>query len=359
MSQSLFFIPDISGYTNFIQNTEIEHSQHVIAELLEVLLDANIENLELAEIEGDALFFFKENEVPSQERLLAQVERMYRAFYGHLKLLETNRICPCKACAIAPTLKLKIIIHSGELQFLEVKGNKKPFGKSVIESHRLLKNSIDSDNYVLMTKELCRSIGLSSDYSSKLFDFQQSEDTYDGETIKYNYSTIHVDNLDIEDVNSIHKVEFGREPNLRFDYTFPTSQGKFYEYISNYRYRNDWTEGVDEFQFKLNEVTRLDTEHTCVINGKHIDFMAVTKDGNPNELIYGEKTKSFPVADVLFQFYIIEAVTDSSCKVTIETYWETKTIFQKLGMKLLGKKTLRKGVITSMNNLTKFVEGLN
>lgn len=59
MIKSLLFIPDISGFTQFVKTTEIEHSQHVIAELLEVLIDANSLNLELAEIEGDALFFIK------------------------------------------------------------------------------------------------------------------------------------------------------------------------------------------------------------------------------------------------------------------------------------------------------------
>ncbi len=104
MSRSLLFIPDISGFTKFVQTTEVEHSQHVISELLEVLISANTQELKLAEIEGDALFFYKEGELTSQERLLAQIETMFTAFYGHLKLLEKNRICPCNACASAPKL---------------------------------------------------------------------------------------------------------------------------------------------------------------------------------------------------------------------------------------------------------------
>nr|WP_296323553.1 DUF2652 domain-containing protein [Winogradskyella sp.] len=61
MGKSLLFIPDISGFTNFVQTTEAEHSQHVIAELLEVLIASNTQELKLAEIEGDALFFLKKN----------------------------------------------------------------------------------------------------------------------------------------------------------------------------------------------------------------------------------------------------------------------------------------------------------
>lgn len=355
MSQSLFFIPDISGYTNFIQTTEIEHSQHVIAELLEVLLDANIENLQLAEIEGDALFFYKEDAIPSLERLLAQIERMFKAFYSHLKLLESNRICPCNACASAPNLELKIVAHSGQLQFIEVQGNKKPFGKSVIESHRLLKNSIDSDNYVLITKELSEKIWLSSDYKSKLFHFQELKDTYDGEVLEYNYSKIDPNKLKLPDPNKPQKIEIDREPNLQFEYTFNTSKEKLYEFLSNYKYRNHWAKGVDDFKFKINEVTRLDTEHTCVINGQEIDFIAVTKEVKSHQLIYGEMTKSPPIFDVLYQFYTIESISDASCKVVIEIYWEAKSIFRKTAMKLFGEKSLKKGATTSMNNLVDFV----
>ena len=139
MTASLLFLPDISGFTEFVQNTEVEHSQHVISELLEVLIEANTEQLLLAEVEGDALFFYKENEIPSLEKLLAQVEHMFSAFYSHLKLLEKNRICPCNACSTAPNLQLKIIAHSGQLQFINVQNNRKPFGSQVIEAHRLMK----------------------------------------------------------------------------------------------------------------------------------------------------------------------------------------------------------------------------
>ncbi|MEM9143060.1 MAG: DUF2652 domain-containing protein, partial [Bacteroidota bacterium] len=70
MANSLLFLPDISGFTKFVQSTEVAHSQHVISELLEVLIDANTQQMELAEIEGDALFFYKEGELLSQEKLL-------------------------------------------------------------------------------------------------------------------------------------------------------------------------------------------------------------------------------------------------------------------------------------------------
>lgn len=40
-NSALIFIPDISGFTNFVTKTEIQHSNHIITELIELLIDAN------------------------------------------------------------------------------------------------------------------------------------------------------------------------------------------------------------------------------------------------------------------------------------------------------------------------------
>ncbi len=208
MKKSLLFIPDISGFTEFVQSTEVEHSQHVISELLEVLIDANTLDLQLAEVEGDALFFYKEDEIPSLEKLLAQVETIFTAFYSHLKLLERNRICPCNACALAPKLQLKIIAHSGELQFITVQDNRKPFGTQVIEAHRLMKNSVDSDNYVLLGKELSDDIHLPDNYQTRLFDFKEGQNKYDGKELKYLFSIMDQKELKLKPFSHAKKVRF-------------------------------------------------------------------------------------------------------------------------------------------------------
>ena len=36
---ALLFIPDISGFTKFVGENEIQHSRHIIEELQEVLID--------------------------------------------------------------------------------------------------------------------------------------------------------------------------------------------------------------------------------------------------------------------------------------------------------------------------------
>ena len=355
MSRSLLFIPDISGFTKFVQTTEVEHSQHVISELLEVLISANTQELKLAEIEGDALFFYKEGELTSQEKLLAQIETMFSAFYGHLKLLEKNRICPCNACASAPKLQLKIVAHSGELQFIKVQGNRKPFGSQVIEAHRLLKNSIDSENYALISKDLANDLELPIYYYSKVFRFKEGKDIYDGKEVQYIYSLIDSEKLNLNSFSQAKKMTFNNTPNIVLEKNFPVAAETLLEYITNYSYRHHWVIGVDKFEYNENEVTRLGTEHLCVINGKQLNFITVTKDVAPGKFVYGELTPSAPLIDEVYQFYIITPKSAKECSVKIELYWETKSLFKKLAYLLVIEKVFRKNATNAMNGLHKFV----
>ncbi|MCZ6899691.1 MAG: DUF2652 domain-containing protein, partial [Bacteroidetes bacterium] len=77
---SFLFIPDINGFTEFVLRTEIEHSQHIISELLENILDSNQIGMELSEIEGDAVLFYKYQDVPSMEEIIEQTKQMFLNF---------------------------------------------------------------------------------------------------------------------------------------------------------------------------------------------------------------------------------------------------------------------------------------
>jgi hypothetical protein len=350
MKNALLFIPDISGFTKFVQNTEIQHSQHVISELLEVLINANTQDLQLAEIEGDALFFYKEENTLSQEKLLAQVETMYTAFYSHLNILSKNRICMCNACATAPDLQLKIVAHSGELQFIDVHGNHKPFGNVVIEAHRLLKNSVDSDNYVLVSDALAKEVWLPENYKSKLFQFQQGCDSYDSKVINYHFSEIDNSKLQLKSFVEPKFISFDCPAKLSMEKEFQVSALELIEVITNYKYRHSWVDGVDEFIYNQDEVTRLGTEHICVINGKQLNFVTVTKKGKPGQIVYGELTESVPVAHKLYQFYIITPIDRNSCLVRVEVYWKTQSIIKKIIMSLFVKRTIKKNNEKALKN---------
>ncbi len=153
-NKGLLFIPDISGFTRFVAETEINHSRLIIQELLELLINANQIGLEVSEIEGDAILFYKFGEAPQLNELYKQVEKMFCRFHQNLIAYDQRRYCQCKACTSAAGLSLKVITHYGEFTSYNVKNFSKLIGKDVIVAHQLLKNDIEQHEYWLVTNEL-------------------------------------------------------------------------------------------------------------------------------------------------------------------------------------------------------------
>src|SRR5687767_8218682 len=153
-NKGLIFIPDISGFTRFINEMEIDHSRHIIQELLEVIINANQIGLEISEIEGDAILFYKYGEAPDLKTIYGQVEKMFCDFHKHLLLYDHRRLCQCKACEGAINLTLKVVTHYGEFTGYNVKNFSKLIGRDIIVAHQLLKNDIEQHEYWLVTDML-------------------------------------------------------------------------------------------------------------------------------------------------------------------------------------------------------------
>lgn len=166
----LFFIPDIGGFTRFVTETEVDHSQHIIKELLELLVDANQINLEVSEFEGDAVLFFRTGSQPTLAELLAQAKRMFLEFHAHLRQLEVMRVCECGACTQASRISLKFIVHVGPARTMQVKGHSKFIGKSIIVAHRLLKNSVQEREYLLVSREALELLGDGTEFRQSFVD---------------------------------------------------------------------------------------------------------------------------------------------------------------------------------------------
>jgi hypothetical protein len=75
--KGLLFMPDISGFTNFVHQTEADHSRFIIQELLETLINSNKLQLNVSEIEGDAILFYRFGDLPSLTELYDQVQTMF------------------------------------------------------------------------------------------------------------------------------------------------------------------------------------------------------------------------------------------------------------------------------------------
>jgi hypothetical protein len=154
MARAFLLIADIGGYTKFmkVHRINLAHAQHVVAQLLEAVIDG-AGNLKLAKLEGDAAFFYgelaKDEDV---DKYAKRVSDIRRAFLTRQQEMTIDRWCTCDGCVQADQLKLKFVAHEGEIAFQKVKRNTELAGIDVIFVHRLLKNSVPASEYVLMSE---------------------------------------------------------------------------------------------------------------------------------------------------------------------------------------------------------------
>ena len=141
-------LADISGYTEFIAATELEHSKEILAELLEQITFSVKHELSVAQIEGDALFFLADVVEPGTFEAL---EVAFVAFHRRLRDIASSTSCPCRACGDVRALTLKFIVHLGEYVRQQVAGTDHFVGSDVVLAHRLLKNAVPSHEYILAT----------------------------------------------------------------------------------------------------------------------------------------------------------------------------------------------------------------
>jgi len=154
-SPTLLCIPDISGFTRFMSETDFELSSKVIPSLLNNIVYSNEIGLKISEIEGDAVLFYKSGDLPSFRELLEQCHFFYKEFYKQLHALKARYNGNDSSHLIPQVLGLKIILHFGEEVGLVPVGKRiKLIGEDVITAHRILKNDIVSDEYILISEGL-------------------------------------------------------------------------------------------------------------------------------------------------------------------------------------------------------------
>ena len=151
-NSGFLYIPDISGFTKFITQTEIEHSNGIISDLIEVIIKSNYLGLSISEIEGDSVLFYLLGEPPALEAIVNQSKKTFIDFHSAIKTMARDFDCDCKACTNITKLTLKFISHYGECKEMPIQKFTKLIGSDVILAHRLLKNSVPDKEYILLSE---------------------------------------------------------------------------------------------------------------------------------------------------------------------------------------------------------------
>ena len=156
----LLIIADISGYTRYMTANAktLGHSHIIITELVKAIIRQIELPLEVAKLEGDAVFLFCRKLAgarpwPEVKKIIGdQLITFFRMFSERISELSRSTACSCHACTHIEKLRLKLVVHSGEALFHRVFNFMELAGVDVIIIHRLLKNSVVADQYLLLTE---------------------------------------------------------------------------------------------------------------------------------------------------------------------------------------------------------------
>jgi len=159
LCNAVLAIADISGYTGFVHQPDLSivHAEQIITALLDTVIDRAAHPLTLNKLEGDAALLYAEYEGPTApvvRDILAQAGEFFGAFERtRLRLQQDRSACGCDACRGIERLRLKVLLHLGEIAVKQVRQFTGLAGRPLILLHRLLKNGVPAREYLLLSED--------------------------------------------------------------------------------------------------------------------------------------------------------------------------------------------------------------
>ncbi|MBO9202012.1 MULTISPECIES: DUF2652 domain-containing protein [Niastella] len=343
-NRGLLFIPDISGFTRFVSETEIEHSRYVIQELLEVLIKSNSLGLQISEIEGDAILFYKFGEPPALPVLYKQVEEMFCAFHRCLIAYDRRKYCQCAACTAAVALTLKVITHYGEFTGYQVQNFNKLIGKDVIVAHQLLKNDIRQHEYWLVTNNLVAD--KQPEGITNWMHWEISNKETETGVIPYHYTLLSElkEQLPPEPLEPI--VFSDKVKILSLSKEYKTDIILLFHATGDFSNRSRWQEGVIKVEEIDHHLPRIGMRSRFLTESGETYIYSSSYYYHPEKIRFSETEEK--TGNVTY--FTLERITNTTTRLTLDLYRKKNFITEYLPV-LAGKNHLKISYQRSLQNL--------
>jgi len=311
MDKATILIPDISGFTEFLSHTEIEHSTHIINELLEIIIEKNSLDFFLSEIEGDAVLFYKKGNPPSTTALIGQCLSMFEAFHYQLKVIARDTVCQCGACQMTHNLNLKFVIHSGEIFEYKINRFVKASGIDMIIAHRLLKNQVPGNEYILLSKGAEEQAGVID--NSPGLTWNKAADQYASiGTVNYQYASLRQirKNLPSPPDRENPALEQIRPNDQTISIEIAAPMKHVYQTLVNVEKRVLWVNGMKKVDWEAS-TERLGTKHVCFTSGLRLEHTIMKTEFLPTQINYYEKVRILELLTEVMDLYQVKALSPS------------------------------------------------
>src|SRR5215211_386724 len=142
-NKGYFVITDISGYTEYLTGSELDHANEILQSLFDAQLNAVKHPFIISGFRGDAIFMYvPETTFVQSQSFLEALENFYIVFADTLQQMQYNTTCTCRACKNMSMRDLKMCIHYGDYLIQKLGDREELLGADVIVPHRMLKNRV-------------------------------------------------------------------------------------------------------------------------------------------------------------------------------------------------------------------------
>lgn len=235
--KGFILISDISGYTMFLSESELEHAQGILEGLLKVMIEHTKLPLVISRLEGDAVISYAvEGGFLQGGTVLEMIESCYVAFKQTINLMIINTSCKCMACRNMPNLDLKFFLHFGTFGLQPMPAYTELIGTDVNIAHRLTKNHVTEKTGLTAYALLSRAAVEALQTENLTQEMQHLTETYEhiGEVEVFVLDMAPVWQREQERTRLIVKPE---EAVFRMELDFPVSQVQLWDYILMPKYR--------------------------------------------------------------------------------------------------------------------------
>jgi len=165
IEKGYLFITDITGCTQFLTQSELDHATEIFYALFDSILHHLHPPMVISGTQGDAIIcYFPEHAFNQPQSIVEGMEHIYYDFQRQLSLMKLNSTCTCKACDNMSSLDLKVFLHYGQYMLQQIGDRWDLQSADIIPILRLMKNSVKEKfgltGYGLITKAAIGAMGI-------------------------------------------------------------------------------------------------------------------------------------------------------------------------------------------------------
>jgi hypothetical protein len=225
---------------------------------------------------------------PTRRELTEQAASFYLKFHQHLQQIKRDTLCKCGACQNVGALTLKVIAHHGEIFLAKIKDRVKLIGKDVIIAHRLLKNSVLSSEYLLISQALLKAAEENLAAQAPMQEYRE-EYGHLGELMVYVHNLSHLRS----------QIPPPPEPHFCIQYPNPIVITKkisapmkiVHALLLDFEKMPEWNPGLVKVEYDPHEPLRLGLSHTCFFDASTAEITLDRVVEKKNEVIVANRIK--------------------------------------------------------------------